>query len=205
VLSAHLRGSVRLPTPWLGHSPLVAFLFFGEQIGPRRAVGLLLGFIGVVVLSSDRTGGGASVWPAALAGAMAALCYGFGANLLKRYLTGIPASAVASATSICASVLVAPLAIATWPHHPIPLGSWVSAVLLGVVCTGLAYVLYYRLINRIGAPRAASVTYIIPLFAVLWAWLLLDEALTVTMAIAGALILSGVALTQTKIGLRPGR
>src|SRR5262245_3497594 len=184
---------------------LVAFLFFGEQIGPRRAVGLLLGFIGVVVLSSGRTGGGASVWPAALAGALAALCYGFGANLLKRYLTGIPASAVASATSICASVLVAPLAIATWPHHPIPRGSWVSAVLLGVVCTGLAYVLYYRLINRIGAPRAASVTYIIPLFAVLWAWLLLGEALTVTMAIAGALILSGVALTQTKIGLRTGR
>ncbi len=179
---------------------LVAFLFFGEQIGRRRAFGLLLGFIGVVVLSSGRAGGGEIVWPAALAGAMAALCYGFGGNLLKRYLAGVPASAVASATSICASILVSPLAILTWPHHPIPLVSWGSAVLLGVVCTGLAYVLYYRLIHRIGAPRAATVTYIIPVFGVLWGWLLLGEALTVTMAIAGTLILAGVALSQMKTG-----
>ena len=177
---------------------MVAFLFFHEQIGPRRAWGLVLGFIGVVVLASGRTGGGATVWPAALAGATAALCYGFGANLLKRYLVGVPASAVASATLICASALVAPLAIITWPHHAIPAVSWVSAILLGVVCTGLAYVLYYRLIHRIGAPRAVTVTYIIPLFGIVWAWLLLGEALTPSMALAGVLILSGVALSQTR-------
>ena len=76
-----------------------------------------------------------------------------------------------------------------------------SAALLGVVCTGLAYVLYYRLIHRIGAPRAATVTYIIPLFGVWWAWLILGEALTPSMAMGGALILSGVALSQS----RPGR
>lgn len=177
---------------------MVAFMFFGEQIGARRAWGLVLGFIGVVVLASGRTGGGASVWPAALAGATAALCYGFGANMLKRYLVGIPASAIASASLICASVLVAPLAIITWPHQPIPAVSWVSATLLGVLCTGLAYVLYFRLIHRIGAPRAATVTYIIPLFGVVWAWMLLGEGLTPSMALAGALILSGVALSQSK-------
>jgi drug/metabolite transporter (DMT)-like permease len=177
---------------------MVAFLFFGEQIGARRAVALLLGFIGVVVLANGRTGGGMSVWPAALAGSAAALCYGFGGNLLKRYLQGVPASAVASATLICASLLVAPMAIVTWPHHPIPMTSWVSAALLGVLCSGLAYVLYYRLIHRIGAPRASTVTYIIPLFGVLWAWLLLGESLTPSMAVAGGLILSGVALSQRK-------
>lgn len=179
---------------------MVAALFFGEKIGARRAAGLVVGFVGVIVLASGRTGGGETVWPAALAGATAALCYGFGGNLLKRYLVGVPASAVASATSICASVLVAPLAIAKWPHHPIPTMSWISAVLLGVVCTGLAYVLYYRLIHRIGAPRAAMVTYIIPLFGVLWAWILLGERLTWSMAVAGGLILAGVAMNQ----MRPG-
>jgi drug/metabolite transporter (DMT)-like permease len=111
---------------------------------------------------------------------------------------GIPASAIASASLICASVLVAPAAIVTWPQHPIPTMSWVSAALLGVLCTGLAYVFYFRLIHRIGAPRAATVTSIIPLFGVLWAWMLLGEALTVSMALAGALILSGVALSQMK-------
>jgi drug/metabolite transporter (DMT)-like permease len=177
---------------------MVAFLFFREQIGARRAWGLVLGFVGVIVLASGRTGGGGAVWPAALAGTLAALLYGVGGNLLKRYLVGVPASAVASATSICASLEVAPLAIFTWPHHSIPAVSWISAALLGVVCTGVAYVLYYRLIHRIGAPRAATVTYIIPLFGVMWAWALLGEALTPSMAVAGALILAGVALSQTR-------
>ena len=178
---------------------MVAFLFFGEQIGLRRASGLVLGFIGVLILASGRTGGGATVWPAALAGTAAALLYGIGGNLLKRYLAGVPASAVASATSLCAALLVAPFAIVTWPHQAIPAVSWVSAGLLGVVCTGLAYVLYYRLIQRVGAARAAMVTYIIPLFGIVWAWLLLGEALTPTMALAGMLILSGVALNQMRL------
>jgi drug/metabolite transporter (DMT)-like permease len=177
---------------------LVAFLFFHEEIGKRRAAGLLLGFIGVAVLASGRTGGGAEVWPAALAGATAAFMYGIGGNLLRRYLAGIPASAIAAASLIGASILEAPLAIATWPGNPIPMVSWVCAALLGVLCTGLAYVLYFRLIHRVGAPRAVAVTYIIPLFGVLWAWMLLGEALTWTMAVAGALILAGVAMNQTR-------
>jgi drug/metabolite transporter (DMT)-like permease len=74
--------------------------------------------------------------------------------------------------------------------------SWLSAGLLGVICTGLAFVMYYRLIARIGANRASTVTYLIPVFGVAWAWLLLDEPLTLTMGIAGALILGSVALSQ---------
>lgn len=176
---------------------LVAYLFFKEDINRRRAVGLFLGFIGVAVLASGKTAG-VGVWPAALAGATAAFLYGIGGNLLKRYLAGIPASAIAAASLIGATVVEAPLAIATWPENSIPMISWVCAVLLGVLCTGLAYVLYFRLIHRVGASRAIAVTYIIPLFGVVWAWLLLDEALTWTMAISGALILSGVALSQTR-------
>jgi drug/metabolite transporter (DMT)-like permease len=156
----------------------------------------MLGFTGVIVLASGRSGGG-TVWPAALAGATAALCYGIGGNLVRRYLKDVPASAIASATLVISTVLVAPLSIMTWPQHAIPQTSWVSATLLGVLCTGLAYVLYYRLLHRIGAPRAATVTYLIPLFGVIWAWLLLGEALTPSMAVAGALILSGVALSET--------
>jgi drug/metabolite transporter (DMT)-like permease len=176
---------------------LVAFLFYREPIGSRRALGLLMGFIGVAVLASGKTGG-SSVWPAVLAGTLAALCYGFGGNLLKRYLAGVPASAVAAATLLGSSVLLLPFAIATWPGEPVPATSWLCAILLGVLCTGFAYVLYYRLIHRIGAARAATVTYLVPLFGVIWAWLVLDEPLTPTMAISGALILGGVALSQTQ-------
>jgi drug/metabolite transporter (DMT)-like permease len=180
---------------------LVALVFYGEAISTRCSIGLIAGFVGVTVLASGKMGG-VSVWPAALAGTAAALFYGFGANLIRRHLVGLPAGAVAAATLSCSAVLISPLAIATWPSAPIPVLSWVCATLLGVVCTGFAFVLYYRLIARIGAPRASTVTYLIPLFGVLWAWLALGEPLTVTMAVAGVLILGGVALNQQAGGSR---
>jgi drug/metabolite transporter (DMT)-like permease len=174
---------------------LTALVFFGEPISRKRTIGLLLGFVGVIVLASGKMGG-IRVWPAALAGTGAAFLYGCGANLIRRQLVGLPAGAVAAATLICAAVLVLPLALLTWPSTAIPPASWLSAVLLGILCTGIAFVIYYRLINRIGAPQAATVTYLVPLFGVLWAWLMLGEPLTPTMAVAGVLILGGVALNQ---------
>jgi drug/metabolite transporter (DMT)-like permease len=176
---------------------LIAFLFFGEKITVRRAIGLAAGFFGVAVLASGKVGGN-SVLPAAFAGTFAALLYGIGGNLVRRYLADVPASAVAASTLICASILLAPLAIATWPETPVPTISWLCASLLGVLCTGIAYLLYYRLIYRIGAPGASTVTYLVPLFGVLWAWIALGEPLTATMAVAGALILGGVALSQAR-------
>jgi drug/metabolite transporter (DMT)-like permease len=176
---------------------LVAFAFYGEHISKRRAVGLVAGFIGVAVLASGKTAG-VSVWSAALAGTFAAFLYGIGGNMVRRQLAGIPPGAVAAATLVCASLLLAPFAIAYWPRGPLPTQSWVSAILLGVLCTGVAYFIYFRLIYRIGAPRAATVTYLVPLFGVVWAWIVLGEPLTPSMAIAGALILGGVALSQQR-------
>jgi len=176
---------------------LVAFGLFGERVGARRLTGLIIGFVGVIILATGRTAG-VSVAPAALAGTAASLCYGIGINLVRRYLTPYPPAAIAAAALTTGAVLLAPLAVWNWPHHPLPSASWVSALLLGVVCTGFAFVLYYRLVARIGAPRTSTVTYLIPLFGVIWAWLLLGEPLTMTMAIAGALILAGVALSQQR-------
>lgn len=174
---------------------LVGMLFFGEKIGARRALALLVGFAGVVVLASGKTAGASVGW-AVVAGCTAAFLYGVGAHLVRRHFAGLPPAAVAAATLGTSAVLVLPFAIAQWPTQPIPTASWGAAAMLGMLCTGLAYALYYRLIQRIGAGRAATVTYLVPLFAVAWAWMLLDEPLTLTMGIAGALILGSVAMSQ---------
>lgn len=174
---------------------LVGFLFFGEKIGVKRAGALFAGFAGVVVLASGKTAGASVGW-AVVAGASAAFLYGIGINLVRRHLSGLPPAAVAAATLGTAALLTLPFALAQWPQQPIPAQSWIAAVLLGVICTGLAFVMYYRLIARIGASRAATVTYLVPLFGVAWAWILLEEPLTLTMGIAGALILGSVALSQ---------
>ncbi|MCP3138184.1 DMT family transporter [Pyxidicoccus xibeiensis] len=176
---------------------LVAFLFYGERIGTRRAVALFAGFVGVVVLASGKAAG-ASIGQAAAAGTTAAFLYGIGGNMVRRQLTGLPAVAVAASTLIFAALLTLPFAIATWPSTPIPAMSWLAAGALGILCTGIAYALFYRLIQRIGAAQASTVTYMVPLFAVTWAWLLLGEPLTPTMLIAGTFILGSVALSQRK-------
>ena len=178
---------------------LVAFLFYGERIGGRRVVALIAGFAGVIVLASGKVGGASIGLPVA-AGTFAAFLYGIGGNLVKRHLAGLPATAVAAATLSCAALLSAPFAITQWPQHAISAKSWAAVALLGVLCTGIAFVMYYRLIARIGASRAATTTYLVPLFGVGWAWLLLDEPLTVAMGIAGALILGSVVLSQRQTG-----
>lgn len=174
---------------------LVGFLFFGERIGARRAIALVVGFAGVVVLASGRTAG-SGVAAAVAAGATAAFLYGVGINLVRRHLTGLPPAAVASATLGTSALLTAPFAIATWPRHALATASLWSAALLGVLCTGVAFVMYYRLIARVGASRASTVTYLVPVFGVLWAWMLLGEAPTATMALSALLILGSVALSQ---------
>ncbi|GAB6195142.1 DMT family transporter [Lysobacter xanthus] len=174
---------------------LVGAMFFGERIGWARSATLAVGFAGVVVLASGRVAG-AAIGPAVAAGASAALLYGLGINLVRRHLSGLPASAVAPATLACAALMVLPFAIAQWPETSPSPRAWLSVALLGVMCTGIAFVMYYRLIARIGAGRASTVTYLVPLFGVAWAWWLLGEAPTLRMSIAAALILGSVALSQ---------
>jgi drug/metabolite transporter (DMT)-like permease len=180
---------------------LVAYALYKESIGARRVIGLIAGFVGVAVLASGKTEGESVLLPA-LAGTLGGMMYGFGANFVRHHLADVPSGAVAASTVLCATVLLAPFAMAMWPDQPIPATSWTSAALLGVLCTGAAYWIYYRLIYRIGPAGASTVTYLIPLFGVIWAWLVLDEPLTATMAVAGVLILGGVALSQQR---RPAR
>jgi drug/metabolite transporter (DMT)-like permease len=174
---------------------LVAMLFFGETIGRRRAVALVIGFIGVLVLATGKAGG-LSVGPSALAGASASLLYGIGYNLVKRHMADLPPAAAAAATLSSCALLLAPMAWLHWPSAPVPASAWAAASALGMVCTGLAYLMYYRLIQRIGPSRASTVTYLIPVFGSLLAWLFLGEPLTWTMLLAGVLILGSVAFSQ---------
>ena len=181
---------------------LVAFAFYGERVGGRHLVALVAGFAGVVILASAKVAG-ASTGLAVFAGTFAAFLYGVGVNLVKRKLADLPPIALAAATLGCAALVLLPFAIARWPDTPVSGWSWASAVALGVVCSGIAYALYYRLIQRVGGNRAVTVTYLVPLFAVLWAWLLLGETPTWRMALAGALILGSVALAQARRGAGP--
>ena len=106
------------------------------------------------------------------------------------------------ASSIAATVLLFPLAIFYWPKTPPSRVSWVSAVMLGVICTGIAYILYFRLLSRIGPSKTLAVTYLIPAFGVLWGHLFLHEPITTSMVAGCAVILLGTTLATGMLSNR---
>ena len=178
---------------------LIAALWFGERVRPSQWVGLAIGAIGVLVLVGDKielNRSGAN-WPETLAVGAALLgmmFYGLSANVARRTLVGVPPLAPATGSQLGTAVLLAPAALLMWPAQPPSAGVWAAALVLGVLCTGFAHLLYFRLLARIGAMRAANVTYLIPLFATLWGTVFLAEPLTLRLVIGGAIVLAGTAL-----------
>lgn len=183
---------------------LIAWVWLGDRLSRSRTVGLLVGFAGVLVLVQGKLGvrieGGALAVPAAL---LATLSYGIAANYTKQTLTGVDPLAVATGSQITAAALLLWPAILLWPDQPISTTAWLALLVMAIASTGIAYVLYFRLIASVGPARAISVTYLIPLFGVLWGSLFLDEALSPNMIFGGAIILIGTALA-TGVARLPG-
>ena len=205
-ISAGLSSVFNATAPLWG--ALIAWLWLRDRPGPWRALGLVIGFAGVLWLAWDKIGvkagaDGARIAWAVLACIGATLCYGFSANYTKRLLTGVPPLAVAAGSQLAATVVLAAPGWWWWPAATPSPAAWLWACVLGILCTGGAYLLYFRLIAYVGPARAISVTFLIPLFAVFWGWIFLAETVTPVMAGACAVIVAGTALATGLIS--PGR
>lgn len=173
---------------------LVAFAWLGEAPSRSRVLGLVVGFTGVVILVWGRLSFAAD-GAAVLAGLTAAFLYGIAANYTKRHLSGVDPLVIAAGSLIGATVFLAPLAVLYRPPITPNTTSWVSAALLGIVCTGVAYILYFKLLKRVGPSRTLTVTYLIPAFGVWWGYVFLGETITGSMIAGCAVILVGIGLT----------
>ncbi len=193
-LSAILNATVPL------FGAVVAWIWLKDRPTLSRIAGLVIGFAGVALLAWDKASfkpdasGIAPAW-AVLACLLATICYALAANASKRYLTGLPALVTATGSMLGATLALVLPAVWFWPDRMPGLQAWLSLLVLGVVCTGIAYVLYFRLIERTGPARAVAVTFLVPVFAVFYGALFLDEAVTGWMLICGAVILCGTALS----------
>jgi drug/metabolite transporter (DMT)-like permease len=190
-------------------SALIAWLWLKERLTPLRWLGLAVGVAGVVGLSwgkADFRPGEHGVSAAAgVAGCLAATwLYGLGANVSRRWLQGVPTLAVAAGSQAAATLALAVPALWLWPARPPGATAWAAALALSLLCTGLAYSLYFRLRARTSAAAATSVTLLIPVFALLWGYVALGEVPTGTMVAGCAVILLGTALA-TGLLRRPAR
>lgn len=185
---------------------LIAWLWLRDKLSASRIVGLAVGFIGVAFLAWDKASlhsgaHGVSTVLAIAACLLAALSYGFAANYAKRRLAGVPPLAVAAGSQAAATVVLLWPALWFMPSVMPGATAWSSVVVLAVLCTAVAYLMYFRLIAHVGAPRAITVTYLIPVFAVLWGALWLHEEITLSMAAGCAVILCGTALASGLVTL----
>ena len=185
---------------------LLAFLWLHIPLKRAQVAGLLIGFAGVVILAWDAIGEGGNGTSGAVGAAiLATLSYGFSANYSKRRLGAVRPLVSAFGSQLFAAVVLVPGAIFFWPHAPIDLTNWTAVVLLGTLCTAVAYILYFGLIRNAGAQYAASVTLLIPVFGVLWGALFLHESVSPRAGLGCVVILAGIALTTRKFKIRVGR
>ena len=174
----------------------------GHRLERKTLVGLALGVIGVTIL----VGFDDLAWqPGALLAIAAALgasvCYGI-ASTYARNAPAVGAFNNAHGSMWAATLVLAPL-LPLFPASQVPDGNVVSAVVaLGVLCTGIAYLLYFKLIRDIGAPSALTVTFLIPLFGILWGHLFLDEQIDWSTILGSVVVVTGTALVT---GFSPAR
>lgn len=207
-LSAGATSVINATTPLWG--AIVAFLWLKDRLSALRVAGLAIGFAGVLALvwnqiaAPQEAGATAATTALAAAAALGAtLLYGIAASYTKRRLTGVDSLTVAAGTMTGATIVLLPFAVFWWPAAPVSAVAWGSVVALGVACTGIAYMLFFHLIAVIGPARAITVTFVIPVFGILWGAVFLAERVSLGMAEACAIILVGTALATGVIKRLP--
>jgi drug/metabolite transporter (DMT)-like permease len=200
-LPAGTMSIINALTPLWGAA--IAWVWLKDKLPPLRMLGLMVGFAGILVLVWDKLSFNdtASIY-AVIAGVAAPIFYGIAASYTKKYLMDADPIATAAGSLVAAGLMLLPFTLYTWPSTPISGGAWAALLGLGLLCTAVAYVLYYRLLIRVGPPRAMTVTFLIPVFGVFWGWLFLGESITLRIVMGGGVILLGTALATGFVGGR---
>jgi drug/metabolite transporter (DMT)-like permease len=203
-INTGLTSILNATTPLFG--ALIAWFWLGDKLNATRALGLALGFTGVVLLASDVPGGisfkegGSGLAVAACL--VATFCYGISGSFTKRYLQNVPSLVTTTGSLWGASLGLGIPALLAWPSEGPSLHAWAALGIAGLMCTALAYVLFFRLMTRTGPARAMTVTYLIPVFANLLGVIFLDEVVTHWMMGCAVVIVIGTALASGLVGRR---
>jgi drug/metabolite transporter (DMT)-like permease len=177
-------------TPLFG--AVVAAIWLGEPLHTRQVLALTSGLAGVgVVAGLGPIELGSAELLAIAAGLGGATCYALATVRIRRSPVQDTPNTQAAMSQLAAGLLILPLALATPQPAVIATPVIVAVLALGFLCSGLAYMLYFRLVVDVGPVRTLIVTFLSPPFGLLWGWLVLDEAITLQMLAGTALILAG--------------
>ncbi|WP_278439300.1 DMT family transporter [Pseudomonas oryzihabitans] len=182
-LPAGYSALLNATTPLMG--ALIGFACFGEALSRRQWLGVITGFLGVaLILPRGELDTSAAMLVGIGACLLATTCYGTAGYLARRWISergSLDATLVALGSQLGATMFLLPFSLAILVMNPLPamppVNAWLSVLAAGLLCTALAYVLYFRLLADLGPLRTLSVTFLVPPFGVLWGYLVLGETL----------------------------
>jgi drug/metabolite transporter (DMT)-like permease len=169
-------------------------LWLDEPLDARKLAGLSAGIVGVMLVSQAGPLRPDAGFAMAVAASLAAVaCYALAGVWLKRHGRALQPIAVAGWSQLLGGLALLPLAAFAPIHGPLTTTIIVNMLLLALLCSAVAYLLYFRLIADVGPTRAMTVTFLMPAFGLLWGRLFLDETITPAMLAGAALIIGGTA------------
>lgn len=186
-------------------SGVMASLFFNDKMSKKQLLGLAIGVVGVIILMSETLvamlGSEAQgelhtqLWPMGFA-LFACVGYAAGANITRNYLEHVSPIAITSGTLIIASIVMLPVALYSFPYGQlISVKAWGSVICIGILSTAIALIFMNQLIKSIGPVRATSITLVIPIFAIIFGYILLGESLDIFAIVGSMVILFGTYLS----------
>lgn len=193
-LSSSLTGLLVAAVPLVG--AFLVWMTGHEHVEVRRVAGLLVGFAGVALLVGFDVG--TTNLGALLAVGGVVVCYALGPLLLARNLSHLPALGVVAASIALTAIGYLPIGLAQRPAQPPSAEAWLSVLGLALICTALAFMLFFALVAEVGPARATVITYINPAVAIVLGVLVLGETLTISIAAGFVLILAGSVLATAR-------
>jgi drug/metabolite transporter (DMT)-like permease len=192
-LPAGFSSLLNAMTPLFG--TLITGLWLREKLTLSQFIGLIVGFAGVTILVgwTELPVTNSFIW-AVVAGLSAAFLYAVGASYAQKKLSGVNSITIATGSLLSATICLLPITPWFLPDaFPSMTVIWMT-IALGLFSTALAYVMYFHLLSNIGVSKSLTVAYLVPLFAMFWGTLILDEPITQSMVFGCGLILSGTAI-----------
>ncbi|MGB0495795.1 MAG: DMT family transporter [Kangiellaceae bacterium] len=175
---------------------IIAFIWLKQSLTNLAMLGLSLGVLGVIILVGDKLSlDQLDSTLAIVAGIIGTICYGVAANYSKIKLKQVDPIVITVGSQLTGAILLLPFTFFYLPKELPSISSWLNLLVLAIACTAFAQIIYFRLLERVGATNATSVTFLIPIFGLFWGYLFLSETFSVRTFIATAIILFGTALT----------
>ncbi len=190
-LNASLAAILNSTTPLF--AALVAMGWLGERLTLKKVLGFLMGVTGVVILLGWNP---IPLTPKVLLSAsfsiLAAITYAFGGVYTKKALAGVDSLSLAIGQQMAAALLILPIALTKLPKVPVSGAVAISIAGLALPCTAIAYLIYFYLIGSVGPTKTLCVTFLVPLFGVIWGFVFLREVITISMLLGLSIILLSI-------------